>query len=178
MNFIFFQPDEMRAESLGCYGHPVSKTPNFDAFAARATRFDQAHVSYTVCTQSRASFMTAWPTHVRGHRSLWSLLHPDEPNLLKYLKEAGYTVKWWGKNGVLCALAQPSLTQARPYEAASVPARRPAGARLVQFIGYIGTLLLGQRRVGGQRLRVRRGGLLLISLQGATRTCECVGRLP
>ena len=28
-NFIFFQPDEMRAESLGCYGHPISQTPNF-----------------------------------------------------------------------------------------------------------------------------------------------------
>ena len=46
-NFILFQPDEMRAESLGCYGHPVSKTPNFDAFAKEGTRFDQAHVSYT-----------------------------------------------------------------------------------------------------------------------------------
>lgn len=32
-NFIFFQPDEMRAESLGCYGHPVSKTPNVRARA-------------------------------------------------------------------------------------------------------------------------------------------------
>ena len=29
-NFIIFQPDEMRAESLGCYGHPVSRTPNFE----------------------------------------------------------------------------------------------------------------------------------------------------
>ena len=28
-NFVFFQPDEMRAESLGCYGHPISRTPNF-----------------------------------------------------------------------------------------------------------------------------------------------------
>ena len=82
-NFVFFQPDEMRAESLGCYGHPTSQTPNFDAFAAQGTRFDQAHVSYTVCSQSRASFMTGWPTHVRGHRTLWSLLHEWEPNLLK-----------------------------------------------------------------------------------------------
>ena len=49
-NFIFFQPDEMRAESLGCYGHKVSKTPNFDEFAKEGTRFDQAHVSYTVCS--------------------------------------------------------------------------------------------------------------------------------
>jgi hypothetical protein len=45
--------------------------------------------------------MTAWPTHVRGHRTLWSLLHEWEPNLLKYLKQDNYTVKWWGKNDLL-----------------------------------------------------------------------------
>ena len=27
-NFIFYQPDEMRAESLGCYGNKITKTPN------------------------------------------------------------------------------------------------------------------------------------------------------
>jgi choline-sulfatase len=91
-NFIFFQPDEMRAESLGCYGHPVTQTPNFDAFAKQGTRFDQAHVSYTVCSQSRVAFITGWPTHVRGHRSLWSLLHEWEPNLFKYFKQNNYTV--------------------------------------------------------------------------------------
>ena len=36
-NFVFFQPDEMRAESLGCYGHPISKTPNFGEFTIRLT---------------------------------------------------------------------------------------------------------------------------------------------
>lgn len=100
-NFILFQPDEMRAESLGCYGHPVSQTPNFDQFAKTASLFEQAHVSYTVCSQSRVSFMTGWPTHVRGHRSLWSLLHDYEPNLLKYFKQSNYTVMWWGKNDLL-----------------------------------------------------------------------------
>jgi len=39
-NFIIYQPDEMRAESLGCYGHKQSKTPNFDKFAQEGTRFD------------------------------------------------------------------------------------------------------------------------------------------
>lgn len=39
--------------------------------------------------------MTGWYPHVRGHRSLRHLLQPDEPNLLKYLKQAGYHV-WWG----------------------------------------------------------------------------------
>jgi choline-sulfatase len=103
VNFVIFNPDEMRAESLGCYGNKVAKTPNFDMFAAQGTRFDQCHTTATVCTQSRASFMTGWYTHVRGHRSLWHLLHNDEPNLLRYLKEAGYTVKWWGKNDLLAA---------------------------------------------------------------------------
>ena len=34
LNFIFFQPDEMRAESLACYGHPLIKPPNYDRLAA------------------------------------------------------------------------------------------------------------------------------------------------
>lgn len=101
MNFILFNPDEMRAESAGCYGHPLAPTPNLDRLAAQGTRFDQCHVQHTVCSPSRCSFMTGWYAHVRGHRSLWHLLQPDEPNLLKYLKQAGYDVRWWGKNDLL-----------------------------------------------------------------------------
>ncbi|MCB9162028.1 MAG: sulfatase-like hydrolase/transferase [Caldilineaceae bacterium] len=101
MNFIFFIPDELRAESVGCYGHPLVSTPNMDALAAQGTRFDQCHVQHTVCTPSRCSFMTGWYPHVRGHRTLWHLLRPDEPNLLKYLKQGGYDVRWWGKNDLL-----------------------------------------------------------------------------
>ena len=113
-NVILFQPDEMRAESLGCYGHPLVKTPNFDQFAKEGTRFDQAHVSYTVCSQSRVSFVTGWPTHVRGHRSLWALLHDDEPNLLKYFKNQSYTVFWRGKNDMLAHSSwNSSVTTAR-----------------------------------------------------------------
>ena len=77
MNFIFFIPDELRAESVGCYGHPLAPTPNMDTLAAQGTRFDQCHVQHTVCTPSRCSFMTGWYPHVRGHRTLWHLLRPD-----------------------------------------------------------------------------------------------------
>ena len=76
---------------------PLSLALQFDAFAASGTRFDQAHVSYTVCSQSRVAFMTGWPTHVRGHRTLWSLLHDWEPNMLKYFKTAGCTSRWGGR---------------------------------------------------------------------------------
>jgi len=101
MNFIYFNPDEMRADALGCYGHPIARTPNIDRLAASGVRFDQCHVQNTVCTPSRCSFMTGWYPHVRGHRSLWHCLRPDEPNTLKYLKAAGYEVHWCGKNDLL-----------------------------------------------------------------------------
>jgi choline-sulfatase len=101
MNFILFNPDEMRAESVGCYGHPTSPTPNIDRLAAEGTRFDQCHVQHPVCTPSRCSFMTGWYPHVRGHRTLWHPLQPDEPNLLRYFKQAGYDVLWGGKNDLL-----------------------------------------------------------------------------
>jgi len=101
MNFIYFNPDEMRADLLGCYGHSSAKTPNLDRFAAEGVRFDQCHVQHTVCTPSRCSFMTGWYPHSRGHRTLWHCLRPDEPNTLRYLKDAGYEVAWAGKNDLL-----------------------------------------------------------------------------
>jgi len=101
MNFVFFIPDELRAESVGCYGHPLAPTPTMDRLADEGTRFAQCHVQHTVCSPSRCAFMTGWYPHVRGHRTLWHLLQPDEPNLLRSLKEAGYHVYWGGKNDLL-----------------------------------------------------------------------------
>lgn len=100
-NIILFNPDEWRAECAGCYGHPVVRTPNLDHLAAEGTRFDQCHVQHPVCTPSRASFLTGWYPHVRGHRTLWHLLRPEEPNLFRYLTAAGYDVRVYGKNDAL-----------------------------------------------------------------------------
>ena len=36
-NFLFIITDQHRADYLGCYGHPIVKTPNIDAIAARGT---------------------------------------------------------------------------------------------------------------------------------------------
>jgi arylsulfatase A-like enzyme len=101
MNIIYVNPDEMRGSVLGCYGHPLVQTPNFDRLAAEGTRFDQCHVQHTVCTPSRCSFMTGWYPHTAGHRTLWYPLQEHEPNSMRYLKEAGYEVHWFGKNDCL-----------------------------------------------------------------------------
>ncbi len=116
MNFIYFNPDEMRGDLLRCYGHPLVKTPNFDRLAAEGTRFDQCHAQHTVCTPSRCSFMTGWYPHTRGHRTLWHSLRPDEPNTLRYLKQAGYDVHWIGKNDLLATESfADSVTRVHRY---------------------------------------------------------------
>ena len=101
MNFVLFMPDEMRAESLGCYGHTLTRTPHLGRLAAEGTVFEQCHVQHTVCSPSRCSIFTGWYPHVAGHRTLWHLLRPHEPNLLKGLKAAGYDVRWYGRNDLL-----------------------------------------------------------------------------
>jgi choline-sulfatase len=100
-NIIFFMPDELRADSIACYGNPVTKTPNIDRLAQQGARFSNCHVQYPVCGASRCSMLTGWPTSVRGHRSLYYFLRPDEPNLFRYLRRAGYDVYWFGKNDAL-----------------------------------------------------------------------------
>jgi choline-sulfatase len=102
-NIVLFMPDEMRADSLACYGNPVVKTPNFDRLAKDGTIFSNCHIQYPVCGASRCSMLTGWPTSVRGHRSLYYFLRPEEPNLFCYLRRAGYDVFWYGKNDALAA---------------------------------------------------------------------------
>jgi arylsulfatase A-like enzyme len=102
-NIILFVPDELRADALGCYGNPLVRTPNFDHVAQTGARFANCHVQFPVCGASRCSMVTGWPTSVRGHRSLYYFLKPAEPNMLRYLRQAGYDVFLFGKNDVLAA---------------------------------------------------------------------------
>ncbi|MGH9469820.1 MAG: sulfatase-like hydrolase/transferase, partial [Terriglobia bacterium] len=125
-NIILFMPDELRADALACLGNPVVKTPNFDRLAAEGALFSNCFVQFPVCGASRCSLLTGWPTSVRGHRSLFYFLRPDEPNLFKYLKQAGYDVYWYGKNDALAAESFPESVTEWDYYGAGASAQRVA----------------------------------------------------
>ena len=108
-NLVLFMPDEMRADALSCFGNQVCRTPNFDRLAQMGAQFENCHVQYPVCGASRCSLLTGWPTSVRGHRSLFYFLRPEEPNLFRYLRQAGYDVFWFGKKR--CARGADVLRQ-------------------------------------------------------------------
>ncbi len=108
-NVVFFMPDQQRADALGAFGNPVVQTPTIDALARRGVRFDEAWGQHSVCGPSRVSMMTGWYPHVAGHRTLDNLLRPDEPNLLRLLRDGGYQVCMAGARGDVFA---PGVTEA------------------------------------------------------------------
>ena len=116
MNWVVFMPDEMRAESVSCYGHPLVQMPHYDRVAREGVRFDQCHVQHPVCSPARCSLFTGWYPHTAGHRTLWHLLQPHEPNLFRYLHQAGYEIAWFGKNDVL---APPCFAEIDTYGSAT-----------------------------------------------------------
>jgi hypothetical protein len=66
-NFIFFMPETLRAESIGCYGHPLVRTPNLDRLAAEGTRFAQCHVQNTVCGPAGAGDLAVCQSLKESH---------------------------------------------------------------------------------------------------------------
>jgi choline-sulfatase len=97
-NIVLLHPDTIRAEALGAYGHPLSRTPNFDALAAEGVLFEQAHVQHTQCGPSRCAMVTGRYMHVLGHRTQTHLVRGYEHNFVAQLKASGYTTILLGKN--------------------------------------------------------------------------------
>lgn len=98
-HIVIFNPDQFRADALGHLGNPAAVTPNLDRICRTdGVSFRYAFCQNPVCTPSRCSFMSGWYPHVRGHRTMFHMMHEDEPVLLKTLKDEGYFVWWGGKN--------------------------------------------------------------------------------
>jgi len=57
-NVLLITCDQLRGDSLGCYGHPIVETPHLDQLAVEGIRFTRAYAATPSCIAARASILT------------------------------------------------------------------------------------------------------------------------
>ena len=85
---------------VGCYGHPLLKTPNIDALAQQSVRFDRAYCQAPLCNPSRSSFLTGLRpprTRVLSNNDYYRDALPHAVTLPRHFRNNGYVTARAGK---------------------------------------------------------------------------------
>ena len=98
-NIVFFFTDDQTSSALGCYGHPLARTPNIDRLAVQGTRFENAFVSQSICWVSRTTILTGLTGRSYGVPGNHDMAKPEavEKLYVDYLRDAGYRTGFAGK---------------------------------------------------------------------------------
>jgi choline-sulfatase len=92
--------DTLRADKLRVYNpKTIVESPNYDAFAADATRFAWAHVPGTWSLPSHASILTGVYPTIHKATAHEARLAPQVPFVAELLKKAGYRTAMFSSNG-------------------------------------------------------------------------------
>jgi N-acetylglucosamine-6-sulfatase len=98
-NVVFVLTDDQRADAVGYHPRPLLgiETPHIDRLAAEGARFDNMFVTTSLCSPSRASFLSGTYTHTHGVYDNFT----DYPHALRsfplLLQQAGYATAYIGK---------------------------------------------------------------------------------
>jgi arylsulfatase A-like enzyme len=105
-NVIFMLADDLGYSDISCYGAQQVSTPHIDRLAAEGIRFTDFHTAASICSPSRAAFLTgAYPQRAGLYMGInpkrtahWFLgLHPDEITIAERFRQQGYATHMVGK---------------------------------------------------------------------------------
>ena len=95
-NIVFILIDDQRYDALG-FLNPYFETPHLDALAKGGVFFENAFVTTSLCSPSRASTLTGQYAHKHGVLDNSTLLNPETPTFPKVLQQSGYNTAFVGK---------------------------------------------------------------------------------
>ena len=119
-NVLLIYTDDLGYGDLGCYGHPVIKTPHIDKLAQDCLKLTNYYAPSALCSPSRAALLTGRTPHRTGVQS-WIpedtgiYLHKQETTIAELLKENGYATALIGKWHLNSDLGDPEEPQPRDH---------------------------------------------------------------
>ena len=97
-NILWYSTDAQRYDTIGALGNAHIRTPNIDRLAAGGVAFKRAYSQSTLCTPSRASFLTGrYCASHHVYRDGAERFPPGEVLVTKMLADAGYDCALVGK---------------------------------------------------------------------------------
>ena len=100
-NFLFILVDDQPYDAVGFSNrYPFLKTPNIDKLAKQGVNLENFFVTQSICSPSRASFLTGTYPHIHGVNQNNKYVDPDWENYAPYsthLQNSGYETAHIGK---------------------------------------------------------------------------------
>jgi arylsulfatase len=96
-NILFINTDQLRADHLGCYGHPLLPTPNIDRLANEGVMFDFTCAQCAICSPARYSLLSG--CYVKNHGAHINNVkpYPETKSLIENFNNLGYRTTCLGK---------------------------------------------------------------------------------
>jgi len=94
---VFILTDDQRWDAMSGAGHPFLRTPHLDRLAAEGVRFANAFVTTSLCSPSRASFLSGLYPFAHGVLDNFTDFPASIPHFPGRLREIGYETAYIGK---------------------------------------------------------------------------------
>lgn len=96
-NIVVILSDDHRWDYMSNMNHPFIQTPNIDKIYQDGIRFNNAFVNASLCSPSRASFLTGQYPQQHGVFNNFTPWNNNNQTFFEYLKKGGYETAFIGK---------------------------------------------------------------------------------
>jgi arylsulfatase A-like enzyme len=96
-NIVFIITDDHAYQALSAYDDKLIKTPNIDRLAKEGMLFQEAYVTNSICSPSRAVALTGKFSHLNSVRDNLDVFDTAQVTFPRLLQKAGYETAIYGK---------------------------------------------------------------------------------